>query len=145
MTSTESSPAGRTLIGEMGVVQTQSANTVLRREYDKRLMLVSGRANPMLAARIADKLGVDEKTAKSAVKTALPALVADLSTMPTHAPSGPDVLAAIELHRTLDISFWDAMVIRSASQLHCSILWSEDLSSGRSYNGVEIRNPFLTS
>jgi ribose-phosphate pyrophosphokinase len=43
----------------MGVVQTQSANTVLRREYDKRLMLVSGRANPMLAARIADKLGVE--------------------------------------------------------------------------------------
>jgi ribose-phosphate pyrophosphokinase len=59
MTSTESSPVGRTLIGEMGVVQTQSANTVLRREYDKRLMLVSGRANPMLAARIADKLGVE--------------------------------------------------------------------------------------
>ena len=59
MTSTESSPVGRTLIGEMGVVQTQSANTVLRREYDKRLMLVSGRANPMLAARIADKLGLE--------------------------------------------------------------------------------------
>jgi ribose-phosphate pyrophosphokinase len=59
MTSIESSPAARTLIGEMGVVQTQSANTVLRREYDKRLMLVSGRANPMLAARIADKLGVE--------------------------------------------------------------------------------------
>ena len=43
----------------MGVVQTQSANTVLRREYDKRLMLVSGRANPVLAGRIADKLGVE--------------------------------------------------------------------------------------
>jgi ribose-phosphate pyrophosphokinase len=59
MTSIESSPVGRTLIGEMGVVQTQSANTVLRREYDKRLMLVSGRANPVLAGRIADKLGVE--------------------------------------------------------------------------------------
>jgi ribose-phosphate pyrophosphokinase len=59
MTSTEPSPTARTLIGDMGVVQTQSANTVLRREYDKRLMLVSGRANPMLAARIADKLGVE--------------------------------------------------------------------------------------
>ncbi len=59
MTSVESSPVAPTLIGEMGVVQTQSANTVLRREYDKRLMLVSGRANPMLAARIADKLGVE--------------------------------------------------------------------------------------
>ena len=33
--------------------------TVLRREYDKRLMLASGRANPELAARIADKLGVE--------------------------------------------------------------------------------------
>jgi ribose-phosphate pyrophosphokinase len=59
VSSTESSPVGRTLIREMGVVQTQSANTVLRREYDKRLMLVSGRANPVLAGRIADKLGVD--------------------------------------------------------------------------------------
>jgi ribose-phosphate pyrophosphokinase len=43
----------------MGVVQTQSANAVLRREYEKRLMLVSGRANPVLAGRIADKLGVE--------------------------------------------------------------------------------------
>ena len=48
---------GRTLTAEMEVVQT-STNTMLRRDYDKRLMLVSGRANPALAARIADKLGV---------------------------------------------------------------------------------------
>jgi ribose-phosphate pyrophosphokinase len=34
------------------------APTDLRRDYDKRLMLVSGRANPGLAARIAAKLGV---------------------------------------------------------------------------------------
>jgi ribose-phosphate pyrophosphokinase len=59
MTSIESSASGLTLGGEMGVVQTQSASTVLRREYDKRLMLVSGRANPALAGRIADKLGVE--------------------------------------------------------------------------------------
>ncbi len=31
----------------------------LRHEYNKRLMLVSGRANPGLAAKIADKLGVE--------------------------------------------------------------------------------------
>ncbi|MGI8714855.1 MAG: ribose-phosphate diphosphokinase [Solirubrobacteraceae bacterium] len=41
------------------VVQTQSSGTVLRRDYDKRLMLVAGRANPELGARIADKLGVE--------------------------------------------------------------------------------------
>jgi ribose-phosphate pyrophosphokinase len=48
-----------TLPGAM-FVQTQTrAATSLPIEYDKRLMLFSGRANPMLAARIADKLGVD--------------------------------------------------------------------------------------
>ncbi|MGH2908535.1 MAG: ribose-phosphate diphosphokinase [Solirubrobacteraceae bacterium] len=31
----------------------------MRREYDKRLMLVTGRANPELAAKIADKLGIE--------------------------------------------------------------------------------------
>ena len=69
-------------------------------------------------------------------------IVADLTTLPTHAPSGSDVLAAIQMHQELQVSFWDAMVIRSASQLGCSILWSEDLTSGRIYEGVEVRNPF---
>jgi ribose-phosphate pyrophosphokinase len=41
-------------------IQTQSAMaTSLPIDYDKRLMLFSGRANPELAARIADKIGVD--------------------------------------------------------------------------------------
>ncbi len=43
----------------MGVVDTQPMATVLRRENDKRLMLVTGRANPELGARIAAKLGVE--------------------------------------------------------------------------------------
>lgn len=71
------------------------------------------------------------------------AIVADLSTLPLHAPGGPDVLAAIELHRKHKVSFWDAMVIRSASQLRCGVLWSEDLASGQRYQDMEIRNPFL--
>ncbi|MEA2321108.1 MAG: ribose-phosphate pyrophosphokinae [Solirubrobacteraceae bacterium] len=41
-------------------VQTEPGmSTSLAIDYDKRLMLFSGRANPGLAARIADKLGVD--------------------------------------------------------------------------------------
>src|SRR5215208_1305487 len=38
---------------------TVTAATSLPIDYDKRLMLFSGRANPELAARIADKIGVD--------------------------------------------------------------------------------------
>jgi ribose-phosphate pyrophosphokinase len=43
----------------MSVLETHPVSpSDLRVEYDKRLMLVAGRANPELAARIADKLGV---------------------------------------------------------------------------------------
>ena len=54
MSTAESSEAGPTLTGTMGAIPT-----MLRRDADKRLMLVTGRANPELAARIADKLGVE--------------------------------------------------------------------------------------
>ncbi len=70
--------------------------------------------------------------------------VEDLGQWRVHAPGVPDVLAAIELHRSRQISFWDAMVLRSAAQLGCDVLWSEDLNAGQSYGGVRVLNPFAT-
>jgi ribose-phosphate pyrophosphokinase len=43
----------------MSLLQTPLGETDLRLDYSKRLMLVSGRANPGLAGRIASKLGVE--------------------------------------------------------------------------------------
>ncbi len=43
----------------MSVLETHPASTDLRVEYNKRLMLVAGRANPGLAAKISDKLGIE--------------------------------------------------------------------------------------
>jgi ribose-phosphate pyrophosphokinase len=43
----------------MSILEAHPTANELRFEYNKRLMLVSGRANPGLAARIADKLGVE--------------------------------------------------------------------------------------
>jgi ribose-phosphate pyrophosphokinase len=40
-------------------ISTALANSGMRYEHDKRLLLVTGRANPALGARIANKLGVD--------------------------------------------------------------------------------------
>jgi ribose-phosphate pyrophosphokinase len=42
----------------MSLLEMPSSGSDLRVEYDKRLMLVAGRANRELAAKIADKLGV---------------------------------------------------------------------------------------
>ncbi len=55
---TITSPSRRTLANRMSILQTQPNPTELRVENDKRLMLVSGRANPELAAKIGAKLGV---------------------------------------------------------------------------------------
>ncbi len=65
-----------------------------------------------------------------------------LSRWPLHAPGAADVIAATELAESSRISFWDAMVIRSAAELGCTLLWSEDLNTGQRIAGVEIANPF---
>jgi predicted nucleic acid-binding protein len=66
----------------------------------------------------------------------------DLSRWRVHAPGPADVRGAIALHRQHRIAFWDAMVIWSAAQLDCTILWSEDLNPGQVYDSVRVMNPF---
>jgi predicted nucleic acid-binding protein len=34
------------------------------------------------------------------------------------------------------------MILRSAQELGCQILHTEDVNAGREYDGVEVRNPF---
>lgn len=69
-------------------------------------------------------------------------IIADLSQWQVHSPEPPDLLAAIEIQQRNQISFWDAMIVRSASRLGCLRIWSEDLSSGQVYEGVRVENPF---
>lgn len=57
-------------------------------------------------------------------------------------PDVADVLAAIDLHRLHGINFWDALIVRSAKQAGCSVLFSEDLQAAREIDGVRIVNPF---
>lgn len=58
-------------------------------------------------------------------------------------PELDDVLAAIDLHRLHGISFWDALVVRSAKEAGCSVLLSEDFQRGREIEGIKITTPFL--
>ncbi len=58
------------------------------------------------------------------------------------APDVSDILAAIDLHRLRSLSFWDALVIRSAKQSGCTVLFSEDMQHTRDLDGLQIVNPF---
>lgn len=69
-------------------------------------------------------------------------IVADYSRWHLHVPAAGDVLAAIGIHQRTGISFWDAMIVRSAAEIGCAVLYSEDLSAGQDYLGVRVDNPF---
>jgi predicted nucleic acid-binding protein len=69
-------------------------------------------------------------------------LVQDLSQWRVHSPQAADVLAATELQVHSKLSVWDAMIVRSARQLGCATLWTEDMGPGRTIAGVALRNPF---
>ena len=73
------------------------------------------------------------------------AIVADLSRWYLHVPAADDVLAAIGIRQRTGISFWDAMIVRSAAEIGCTVLYSEDLNADQEYSGVRVENPFQPS
>ena len=56
--------------------------------------------------------------------------------------SGSLIRNGLELAAALGVSFWDSVIVCAAQSALCDCIWSEDLSSGQFFSGVEIRNPF---
>ena len=83
------------------------------------------------------KLGVRPESARRKIEL--------LSTLDVVRPQVADVLAAVDLHRLHDISFWDGLILRAAQIAGCRVLLTEDLQHGRLYDGVRVENPFLES
>ena len=40
------------------------------------------------------------------------------------------------------LSFWDALIVEAARQAGCTVLYSEDMQTNRSFDGLIVRNPF---
>lgn len=51
---------------------------------------------------------------------------------------------AIEISRRWKYAFYDSLVIVSAQQAGCSVLYSEDLQHGQTIGGLRILNPFVS-
>ncbi len=59
------------------------------------------------------------------------------------APVSTDVLAAIDLHRLHNLSYWDSLVLHCARRAGCQQALSEDMHHGQVIDGVRIVNPFV--
>ncbi len=52
------------------------------------------------------------------------------------------IRAGLDLHQTRSLAFYDAVIIASAKFAGCNVLFSEDLNTGETMDGVRIVNPF---
>lgn len=116
--------SARDLVGGLGRARRGAISIqVLQEFYVNAVAKIAGRLEPEEARRRLRVLG----------------------RWPVHSPLPSDVIAASAISETHRISFWDAMIVRSAGELGCDVIWSEDLNSGQVIAGVEIRNPFATT
>lgn len=113
----------------------QSRALVLVAEHRRaRTGVVSMQVLQEYFVAVTRKLRVDAAIARRKVEL--------LAEFDVAAPELADILAAIDLHRLHGFSFWDALVIRSAKQSGCTVLFSEDMQDAREIDGVRIVNPF---
>jgi predicted nucleic acid-binding protein len=81
------------------------------------------------------KLGVDKEQIRSQVESLMGTQLQIVQPL--------DILNAIHWQMQWKISFWDALILVSAKRAGAAVLYTEDLSHGRLYNGVKAVNPFL--
>lgn len=80
------------------------------------------------------KLGVDVVVARRKVEL--------LATLEVVRIETAMIVEAIDLTRLHAISFWDALIVRSAVAAGCRRLVTEDLQDGWTVDGVTVSNPF---
>jgi predicted nucleic acid-binding protein len=81
------------------------------------------------------KLGLDPESAQRKVELLAQARVIRFDER--------DVIAAIEIHRLNQVSFWDAMILHAAALSGATVLYSEDLQRGYQRGGIRVVNPFV--
>jgi predicted nucleic acid-binding protein len=111
-------PVAETLLSAGGVVSVQVLNELASVAHRKLKMSWS-----------------DVTSALDAIKTLCPAPVA--LTLATHD-------AALRLAAAHRYHIYDALIIAAALESECTVLYSEDLQSGRTIEGrLTIKNPFI--
>jgi predicted nucleic acid-binding protein len=119
--------------GGAGVKHDQAVDLIARL-FDEQSGAVSIQVLSEFYVTATKKLGMKSEEAEEAI--------ADLGSWTIHRPSHGDVVRACNLHRRHKVSWWDALIIHSASELGCDVLWSEDLATGQRYGAVTVQNPF---
>jgi len=112
----------------------EQAVELLERLFDDRSGALSTQVLCEFYAAATKKLSMTSQEAE--------AVLSDLANWTVHRPAHADLLKAARLHRRYQIGWWDALIVQSATDLDCSVLWTEDLHDGQRYGAVTARDPF---
>jgi predicted nucleic acid-binding protein len=101
-------------------------------------------AGGVLSAQILQEfyVTVTRKIASPLTREAAREIIEDYLTWDVVSNDGAMVLEAIDIETGENISFWDALVIAAAKRGGAEVLLSEDLSDGRKFGDLIVRNPF---
>ena len=72
-------------------------------------------------------------------------VVRDFSAWRLHRPDHDSILSAVRLEQRYKLAWYDAMILNSAMESGCSILWTEDFQDGQQFGDLVIRNPYKTA
>jgi len=87
-------------------------------------------------------VAVTRKIASPLTREAAREIIKDYLTWDVVSNDGDAVLDAIDIETGENISFRDALVIAAAKRGGAQVLLSEDLSEGRKFGDMVVRNPF---
>ncbi len=85
---------------------------------------------------------VTGKLARNVPEPDASAMVQRMASLPVVVIDAALVSAAIAGSRAWHVAYWDALIIAAAETAGCRLLFSEDLTDGRTYGSVTVENPF---
>lgn len=85
---------------------------------------------------------VTRKLSKPLDRVTARGVMATYQAWPVHGVTAADVISAAETEEREQLSFWDALIVYSATQLGATRVLTEDLQAGRRIASVTIENPF---
>jgi len=68
-------------------------------------------------------------------------LIRDYATWEVVTNTSESVLQALDIELRYKTSFWDALILQAAETSGATILYTEDLATGRRYRAVQVVNP----
>jgi predicted nucleic acid-binding protein len=114
----------------------KQASAIFREHFANRTAVLSLQVLQEYFAAVTRKLGVPADVAQRRVQNFSLAKIVRFK--------AADIIAAIELHRLSQVSFWEALIVHAARISGANVLYSEDFQNGAVLGGVRVVNPFVT-